>query len=273
MLADSPYGRRGAFVRLIYLFCAAVFFALSRTVQRTYRPEVVLCYHGIGPAATRKFLDQLAAIRRSQRRLHVTFDDSFANLLTTALPALRAAGRVPLVFVVAENLGRTPRWEMPAGHPDRQEVTMDVDQLRAAVRDNLLRVGSHTLTHRPLADLDESSICHELCESKRRLEALLDVTVEDLALPYGSYDERVLRLARAAGYRRIYTLDERLVDPRLMQSGVCGRFLVSPEMWPVEFALTCAGAYRWLFHWRRFLCTWARRLRSHDEPNGCTTSP
>jgi len=77
-------------------------------------------------------------------------------------------------------------------------------------------VGSHGLTHRPLARLDESDQRTELVESKRRLESELGRPVETLAYPYGwpgTVDALTTRLAREAGYRLAFTSLEGLNRP------------------------------------------------------------
>jgi peptidoglycan/xylan/chitin deacetylase (PgdA/CDA1 family) len=61
--------------------------------------------------------------------------------------------------------------------------------------------GSHTSTHRSLATLEKNEACKELTQSKQILEALLNQPVESIAYPGGSYNETILELAQAAGYK------------------------------------------------------------------------
>jgi hypothetical protein len=60
----------------------------------------------------------------------------------------------------------------------------------------------------------------------------------------------VLSAAASAGYRRTFTLAPAPVDGEL-KSGLVGRFPMSPDVWRIEFSLTCAGAYGWLGFVRR----------------------
>jgi peptidoglycan/xylan/chitin deacetylase (PgdA/CDA1 family) len=188
-------------------------------------------------------------------RVCVTFDDAFACLLENVLPITRALGIPVTIFVPTDNLGRSPAWAMRAGHPDAQESVMTADEIRTAHQPGMVDFGSHTCRHADLPRLGRSATQHELARSRQVLEALLGAPVYDLALPYGAYDAGVLAASRAAGYTRIFTLDARLACPA--DGGVYGRFLMSPDVWPIEFHLTCAGAYAWLHAWRGF---W-RRLR------------
>ncbi len=183
----------------------------------------------------------------------MTFDDGFACLLENAFPVMRSLGIPCTVFPVTGNLGDRPRWCMPAGHPEAAERLMTAEEVRAAQDSGMCRIGSHTLTHPRLGDLkDPETLRREIEESRAALETITGSVVEDLALPHGSCTPATLAAARAAGYRRIFTLGERLWSGRA-EDDVIGRFPMSPDVWKLEFLLTCEGAYSYLYHWRRCL--------------------
>lgn len=69
------------------------------------------------------------------------------------------------------------------------------------------QIGSHGLAHVPLAKLSPEEIRRHLIDSKQRLESLLRKPVNPLAVPFGSYNDKVVAGAVAAGYRAIMTLD------------------------------------------------------------------
>lgn len=282
MSAYSEYSRP---IRVAYLLVAAAcwaFDALVRLVRAPRRQAVVLCYHGITPRQRDAFARQMATIAgrvvdiAQQRadghawrwpRVCVTFDDAFVNLLDNALPALAAHDIPAVIFAVPGNLGTPPRWRIPPDHPEAAEPTMTPAQLLAVSRLGPCRVASHTFTHVPLGVSPAAAVETECVRSKEALEALLARHVEDLALPYGSYTDEVLAIARRAGYRRIHTLDPCLHP--LGTAGTVGRFSMDPEAWRLEFALTCAGAYRWLHPWRRLL----RRLRGKARAAAPASQP
>jgi peptidoglycan/xylan/chitin deacetylase (PgdA/CDA1 family) len=73
-----------------------------------------------------------------------------------------------------------------------------------------MTVGSHTVTHRALAYLDDRAARSELRDSKRQLEDRLGRHVADFCAPYGkpgiSYlPERDIALAKEEGYRSFAT--------------------------------------------------------------------
>jgi len=258
---------------LAYLGVASGF-SVSFIANRLRRAAgIALCYHGILPAQIEAFAWQMAWLATRQcskppvdqtasgceenvASVRVTFDDAFANLLDNALPLLEQHHIPAIVFAVADNLGCYPRWAMPAGHPEAKEETMTPEQLKSLAQHPLIRIGSHTLTHPDLTKVHPQQAKRELVESKAKLEQLIDQTVDDLALPHGAYNEQVLALAKEAGYKKIYTLDPRPFDPKA-KTPVIGRFSMSPDVWKMEFILSCSGAYAWLYPWRRFV----RRFR------------
>lgn len=269
----SIYARRRILVRIVYLLVAVLWWlggSLVSLLRGGRRGVVVLCYHGIPDSQRLRFAWQMARVAdrtidaedieaaatvpARRPRVCVTFDDAFANLLRNALPIMQQLEIPATIFAVPGNLGDTPRWPMPAGHPEADEPTMTAAQL-AAVQSPLCRIGSHTLTHADLTSLSAAALRQQLVQSRRQLRQVLQTDVEDLALPFGAGNSRVLAAAREAGYQRVFTL-EPCLEP--LAAGILGRFSMCPSAWRWEFHLTCAGAYAWLRPWRRFL----RRLRS-----------
>lgn len=257
----SIYLRKGRLIRIFYGLISCVVWVAYRMVRK--RTRCVLCYHGISSKWKDRFALQVQSLSRMRGpsipasensiancRILPTFDDAFANLLDNAIPILERY-RVPaVIFAVADNMGNHPRWTMPCGHPEIQEPTMKAAQLLEISKNPLIRIGSHTMTHPDLATIPEDRLRFELAESKRKLETIVGYPIEDLALPHGSYNDQVLLEALQAGYKRIYTLDPIPYD---QSSGnpLIGRFSMSPDLWRMEFRLTCAGAYSWLYPWRK----------------------
>lgn len=262
------YAQRGRFLRVVYLVLAIVYYVLSFGGRIGRGSAVVLCYHGISREYRRSFVQQMSGIAhraisltglagaRSYRwgvmpRVCVTFDDGFENLIENAIPVLEQLGVPATLFVVPGNWGRNPMWRMPRGHPEADERLMDEAQIQTLVKDRGFQVGSHTLTHTDLLSLPMIEVCRELSESKVVIENTLGVPITAVAFPYGACNDSIINEAAKVGYVSACTLEPRLYGRR--DGGRIGRFSMSPAVWPIEFHLTCAGAYSWLHVCRRLL--------------------
>ena len=251
---SNIYDKKGMLVRLVYLGMAVIWYVLTLGCFRAKNAFIVLCYHGVLPGQRGRFAWHIQKIsERTVQNICVTFDDAFVNLLDNALPVLEQYGVPAVIFAVSGNPGERPFWKMPQGHPESGEKTMTADQLNSVSRQPLIRIGSHTERHPDLAAISSQQAERELFNSRQTLEALLGHPIEDLALPHGSFNQTVLEMARETGYKRTYTLQPCLVSKTTLSEGVIGRFSMSPDVWKIEFWLTCAGAYAWLSGWRRVI--------------------
>jgi peptidoglycan/xylan/chitin deacetylase (PgdA/CDA1 family) len=145
-----------------------------------------------------EYVSILASGRRLPRRgVVITFDDGYSDCLEHARPALEAYGFHATFFIVANAIGETDRWNPTQA--TRPERLMDWDDLRALHRAGFT-IGSHTLTHRRLAELPDAEARAEVAGSKARLENGLGGPVRHLAYPQGSWSPSVAALVRGAGY-------------------------------------------------------------------------
>jgi peptidoglycan/xylan/chitin deacetylase (PgdA/CDA1 family) len=128
----------------------------------------------------------------------LTFDDGDRSWAEVVLPTLTEMS-IPAAFFVVTSL---------VGDPRRADaLTWSSCQQLA---DQRMTVGSHTVTHRPLAALDERAARSELRDSKRELEDRLGNHVADFCAPYGTpgrayLPRRDIALAKEEGYRSFAT--------------------------------------------------------------------
>ncbi|HXI89910.1 MAG TPA: polysaccharide deacetylase family protein [Blastocatellia bacterium] len=82
-----------------------------------------------------------------------------------------------------------------------------------------VQIGSHTATHPILTRVSDGRLRMEVCDSRSRLEAMLNREVDLFCYPNGDYDERVARAVRAAGYRCAVTVEAGLngIDSDLLR--------------------------------------------------------
>lgn len=88
---------------------------------------------------------------------------------------------------------------------------MDWSQVAGLVRGTRVNVGAHGCSHTPLTKLSPERAAIELAEAGKRVTAAVGTPTTSIGYPNGNYDEVVVRLTRAAGYRLGFTTDKGLV--------------------------------------------------------------
>lgn len=134
----------------------------------------------------------------SDNEFLLTFDDGYASLAESAYPVLASLGFTATTFLVTDHIGGTNTWDV-------RYTWRRLDHLDwAAVergRERGFDFGSHTATHARLTWLDDARAADDLARSRATLVARLgEAAGRAVAYPFGAADERVERLARAAGY-------------------------------------------------------------------------
>lgn len=175
----------------------------------------------------------------------VTFDDGFASVVENAFPELKQRNIPFAVFLPTGCWGERPSWVMRPDHPAKVERVLSRDELRNLAVEQLVTIGSHSVTHPNFLTLDADAAAREFVDSKHELENVLGRPVSLFSFPHGAYNARLVRQAWALGYRRLFSIEP--VPVSTTDKGpVLGRIAVDPEDWPIEFRLKMQGAYRWM---------------------------
>jgi peptidoglycan/xylan/chitin deacetylase (PgdA/CDA1 family) len=161
-----------------------------------------------------------------ERTLAVTFDDGYRSVIELGLPVLRELGVPGTLFVPSAKIAT----EAPMSWPgiDHWVGTAYGDELVGMSWEEAARlaeagweIGSHTRTHPPLTELDETTLASELSESRIEIERRLGRPCRTIAYPYGDADARVERATAEAGYEAAAALPTGRLPSR-----------PSPLMWP-----------------------------------------
>ena len=196
------------------------------------------------------------------RPVLITFDDGYRDNLEHAAPVLARHGYAAVLFVPIAYLED----QLPLPHEERLaargvvNATLDWGEL-AELEAAGIRIESHGISHRPLADLALDEAAREIVLSKLRLEDRLGRPVRSFAYVKGSeahYKPVHLSLLRQAGYDVAFTSVSGSngpdTDPLRLH-----RYNVEPYA-PRTFELVLAGACD-LIGWKDTVAgTHARRL-------------
>ncbi len=151
----------------------------------------------------------------------ITFDDGYANTVTTALPVLDRYRLPALMAVCGGYLGAERPRHVP--HPVQEMADLDQIQLWAA---SGRAVAAHSYTHRNLTSLSDRALDWQTAGDHEVLTDLLGRPPRTFAYPYGAYDARVQR-AVAARYPLALATDDHH-PPDLSHPYALSRIQVDP---------------------------------------------
>lgn len=135
---------------------------------------------------------------RAKRLVAITFDDGYEDTYLQAWPVLRRYGCTATVFLVSDIIGGENEFDARAGY---ERVRMlGGDQIRELHRAGIA-VGSHSCSHPILTTLPDAPLRHEVADSRRAIETILDAPVDLFAYPHSKVDARVEAAVAGAGYR------------------------------------------------------------------------
>lgn len=165
------------------------------------------------------------------RYFALSFDDGFKNCFENALPIL-VENEIPCTFfITVQYIGRClTEFPNPFGYTAPVEFLTwdDCRQLQAAG----MIIGSHTLSHRSLIDLEFEKAFHELKDSKMEIENQLARACNHFAAPRGKPGihfsvDRDPAIAGQVGYRSFAT-----AQPGAMRSGQSPLFVKRVSVHP-----------------------------------------
>jgi peptidoglycan/xylan/chitin deacetylase (PgdA/CDA1 family) len=138
----------------------------------------------------------------------ITFDDGYQNVFKNALPILVKLGFTSTNYFVANQFSGSNVWDRHKNVPP--SALMSRDEIIQWARSGQ-EVGSHTLDHVHLPEVDRQEAFRQISESKTILEGLIDSTVTAFCYPYGDYLPEHAEMARAVGYTNATTTERGLV--------------------------------------------------------------
>lgn len=126
-----------------------------------------------------------------QKSVILTFDDGYMSDIKHVAPILKEFSFTAYFFICPGLVGQR-------GHMGWGEVK------RLA---NEFMIGSHGINHLPLTRLSDADLVSEIEGSRKKLEDHLGRMIDTFSVPHGAYDQRIRKLVRAAGYKKIFTSD------------------------------------------------------------------
>lgn len=166
---------------------------LSVSPQEFDKQMKMLKDGGFHPISPEKLIAYLKGgiTKLPNKPIVLTFDDGYEDNYLYALPILKKYGFEAAVFVISQKIGQP-------GYLSSQEIK--------ELEKNNIHIGSHTMNHLNLTQLDSLSLNKELKVSKKEIEKVTDRKVDVFAYPYGIFDLASVEELKASGYQGAFTL-------------------------------------------------------------------
>lgn len=155
--------------------------------------------NGYTPVALPEIVDFVASGRPLPRKpVAITVDDGWTSNIDIMLPLLKKHGIRASFFVTTSADSWIYRKFLGLDGPlSRDQVALLHAEGHA--------IGSHSVTHPHLIELDDEAVRREFADSKRWIEEATGQPCPTLSIPGNFYDGRIMRIARECGYRAVFT--------------------------------------------------------------------
>ena len=166
---------------------------LTVSTAEFFRQLSLLRSHGfqtISPAQLGSYV-QGDRVALPDKAILITFDDGYVDNYTHAFPILKQFGYGATIFMVGINFDRANR--------------LTRAQIREMTASNL-SVGSHSMTHPDLTQLNPSKLRYEVTRSKEKAEKTALMDVGYFAYPGGHYNVEAVEAVEAAGYHGAFSV-------------------------------------------------------------------
>jgi peptidoglycan/xylan/chitin deacetylase (PgdA/CDA1 family) len=184
----------------------------------------VLAYHEVMPESDYAYcvtsgsfaqhlalFDSLAKHSSPKIPVQITFDDGERSQYLNAAPLLAEHGISATYFVTPGLIGTAAKFlgwnELKALHNAGHSIQ------------------SHGWSHKFLPFCSDAELAHELLASRKLLEDKLGDLVDEISVPGGRWNQRVIKACADAGYRRVYVSDPWVAE-NMFGIQVVGRFMV-----------------------------------------------
>jgi peptidoglycan/xylan/chitin deacetylase (PgdA/CDA1 family) len=173
---------------------------VTRVARAVFERQMrALARAGWGTLSLQQFNDAIATRSPVPRnRFLLTFDDGYASLADFAYPVLAGLGFTATTFLITDYVGALNTWDVR--YTWRRLPHLDWRAI-ARWRGRGFDFASHGASHARLTWLADGAVRDELGRSRETLRQRLGAEAgRAIAYPFGACDQRIERLAAAAGY-------------------------------------------------------------------------
>jgi peptidoglycan/xylan/chitin deacetylase (PgdA/CDA1 family) len=204
---------------------------------------------GFSGANVSESLKALTSNHSRQPVVCFTFDDGCASDLNVAAPLLTRNGFNATFYVTVDHLGK-------AGYLTKSELR--------ELSDSGFEIGSHSMTHRHLSDLDPKQIRAELEDSRRALEEIVGKAIVHFSCPGGRVNGYVTQAALETGYETVAT-SQLGANSATSNRFALTRVAIKRDMNLKTFARICSGKGQFLMRSEDSILLMGKRILGNER--------
>ena len=180
-----------------------------------HRPIPVLMYHNISKEKNyqdvhvKAFYNQMKLMKKMgynavnlnkinsknyQKNFVITFDDAYQNIHNYVMPILKELDYTATCFFVSNYINQFNYWDI--NNKNFKKIQLMTDAQLNDWKDNDFEIGSHSLDHSNLNNLNENELIAQLSDSKKIFKDKFNIDVESFSYPYGKYNKNVIQLVK-----------------------------------------------------------------------------
>lgn len=132
--------------------------------------------------------DNWHQLQKVENPIFITFDDGYRENYTEIFPILKKYNAKMTLFLTTDLINEPSR--------------LSEEMIREMSDSGLVKFESHTLSHPDLASIsaDTERLINEMSQSKTVIENITGIPVVALAYPHGSYNQKVIEIAKSYYY-------------------------------------------------------------------------
>ena len=245
-------------IKIYIIDCISFVLYVLLNILPARRKNVVLVYHSIGyvdPKSDKwrmnitpeRFESHLKFICKCGCSVDITFDDGFKNNFTYAYPLLLKYGLDATFFITVDFVdGKLPSraiWDI--GQKIEPLEWYEIKKMSSSG----IKFGSHSKTHRVISKLSGKDLEEEVATSRKRIEQMLNTTVDSFSYPIGScgtFNSDTRAALFESGYSRAYTNIMGLNDDPPEDIFAMRRVRINTEDNIFRLKMKLMGAYNWI---------------------------
>jgi len=141
-----------------------------------------------------------------QKTVVLTFDDGYSDNFIFAWPVLKRCNFPATIFLTAGLIGGVKTSK--SGEALRMLDWLQVDKM---AKSGIVDFQPHTVNHPHLADISIEEAAREIMDSQKAIADQLNSNPQFFAYPYGNYNQGVIDILKANGFRAALAVKEGMV--------------------------------------------------------------